>query len=179
MNVCIYGASSGEMDPIYEKETEKLGMLLAQNGHTLLFGGGATGMMGAAARGFKKAGGRVIGVAPSFFNVDGVLYDNCDEMVYTVTMRERKQYLEEHSDCFIAAPGGIGTMDELFEIYTLRNLEWHKKPIFLLNVNGYYDTLLSFLSEMIEKKALVKNGTDTLKIAGSAEELVAFLNDNC
>ena len=119
MNICIYGASSNEIDNIYIKYTEHLGQVMGKRGHNLVFGGGAKGLMGAAARGVVKGGGNVIGIAPSFFNVDGVLFEECSEFIYTDTMRERKLAMEEKSDAFIATPGGIGTFDELFEIKTV------------------------------------------------------------
>ena len=109
----------------------------------LVFGGGAQGMMGAAARGVRDGGGSIIGVAPDFFDVDGVLFPDCTEFIYTKTMRERKQILEDSSDAFIITPGGFGTLDEFFEILTLKQLERHNKAIVVLNVAGYYDNISS------------------------------------
>ena len=94
MNICIYGASSDAIDPVYLSRVENLGETLAKRGHGLVFGAGAKGVMGAAARGFRKAGGPIKGVAPTFFNVDGVLFEHCTEFVPTETMRERKQIME-------------------------------------------------------------------------------------
>ena len=120
MNICIYGASSELIDAKYMEETEKLSRVLASNGYGLVFGGGAQGLMGAAARGFKAMNGEIIGIAPTFFmNVDGILYDQCTQFIYTETMRERKQLMEEHADAFLVTPGGIGTFEEFFEILTL------------------------------------------------------------
>ena len=101
MNICLYGASSDEIAPIYLQETEKLGEKMAAHGHSMIFGGGAAGLMGAAARGMTKGNGRIIGVAPTFFNVDGVLYAHCTDFIYTETMRERKAEMEERADAFI------------------------------------------------------------------------------
>ena len=151
MVICLYGASSNEIDGKYVAAVERLGYALGSRGHTLLFGGGAQGLMGAAARGCKEAGGRIVGVAPSFFNVDGVLYPHCDSFLYTETMRERKQILEDRADAFVAVPGGIGTFDEFFEILTLKQLGRHEKPIALFNVEGYFDPLLALLENSIEK----------------------------
>ena len=119
MVICLYGASSQNIHPAYLEGVEAFGRAMGKRGHALLFGGGDKGLMGAAARGVKAEKGRVIGVAPRFFNVDGVLYPHCDEFFYTDTMRERKQILEDKADAFVAVPGGIGTFDELFEILTL------------------------------------------------------------
>ena len=117
MNICVYGASSGEIDKSYILAGEELGRRMAARGHGLVFGGGARGLMGAVARGMQAGGGEICGVAPSFFHVDGILFPDCSRMIYTETMRERKQIMEDMSDAFIAAPGGIGTFEEFFELY--------------------------------------------------------------
>lgn len=149
MVICLYGASSQDIHPDYFSGVEAFGRQMGLRGHALLFGGGDKGLMGAAARGVKGAEGRVIGVAPRFFNVDGVLYPHCDEFFYTDTMRQRKQILEDKADAFVAVPGGIGTFDELFEILTLKQLGRHSKPIALLNLRGYFDPLLAMLEKAI------------------------------
>ena len=129
MNICLYGASSTEIDKVYIEATEALGELLAKEGHSLVYGAGGAGLMGAAARGVKRGGGYIVGVVPSFLKVDGVLFDDCDETIFTNTMRERKQIMEERADAFIVTPGGIGTYEEFFEIYTLKQLGQLHKPI--------------------------------------------------
>lgn len=120
MNICIYGASSAQLEQIYYDKTEELGKMMAKRGHGLVFGGGATGMMGSAARGVDVEGGYILGIAPRFFDKPGVLYQNCSEFIFTDTMRERKKLLEERSDATIVTPGGIGTYEEFFEILTLK-----------------------------------------------------------
>ena len=175
MRICVYGASSNEIDEAYLQAGERLGEAMAKRGHGLVFGGGQKGMMGAAARGTKAAGGTVIGVAPRFFNVDGVLYPHCDKFYYTDTMRERKQILEDEADAFVAVPGGIGTFDELFEILTLRQLGRHGKPIVLLNLRGYFDPLLALLDKAIEE-GFLKEECRVLWAAFTEEEaLLDFL----
>lgn len=151
MVICLYGASSQNIHPAYTAGVEAFGREIGRRGHTLLFGGGDKGLMGAAARGVKAEKGRVIGVAPRFFDVDGVLYPHCDEFVYTDTMRQRKQILEDRADAFAAVPGGIGTFDELFEILTLKQLGRHNKPIAILNTNGYFDDLLRQMERCVEE----------------------------
>ena len=136
MVICVYGASSQTIHPEYLTGVEDFGRAMGKRGHALLFGGGDKGLMGAAARGVKAENGKIIGVAPRFFNVDGVLYPHCDTFFYTDTMRERKQILEDQAEAFVAVPGGIGTFDELFEILTLKQLGRHSKPIALLNLRG-------------------------------------------
>ena len=152
MNVCVYGASSDAIDASYKKAAWELGQKLGEAGFGMVFGGGATGLMGAAARGLKSCGGSLIGVAPRFFDRPGVLYDGCDQMIWTETMRERKQKMEELSEGFVVLPGGIGTFEEFFEILTLRQLEQHGKPIILYNINGYYDQICVLLEQAVKEK---------------------------
>lgn len=147
MRICIFGASGATIDATYLKETEALGEALAKRGHSLIFGGGTNGLMGAAARGFTAGGGRIVGVAPRFFDLPGVLYPHCDEFVWPDSMRDRKKYMEDNADAFIAAPGGIGTYEELLEVLTLKQLARHNKPIVLFNINGFFNKLLALLEE--------------------------------
>ena len=145
MMICIYGASSQALHPDYFSAAEALGREMAARGHGLVFGGGARGLMGSCARGAHSGGGEIVGVAPRFFDVDGILYPHCTRFVYTDTMRQRKEILENESDAFAVLPGGVGTFDEFFEILTLKQLGRHGKPIALLNTRGYFDPLLALL----------------------------------
>lgn len=176
MRVCVYGASSTKIDKVYIEEGEKLGMGIAARGWSLVFGAGANGLMGAAARGVSRGDGKIIGVVPTFFqNVDGELYDKCTDLVYTETMRRRKQTMEELADAFIIAPGGVGTMDEFFEIFTLRHLKQHEKPVAILNTAGFYDDLLALLKEMVDTKFLVGSTLDCLLVSDDPEELLEMI----
>ncbi len=150
MNICVYGASSNTIDQKYIKDGEALGRIMAERGHMLIFGAGNGGLMGATARGMHENGGKTVGVAPRFFSADGLLFPHCDELLRTDTMRERKQIMEDRSDAFIMAPGGIGTFEEFFEILTLKQLARHTKPIAVLNTNGYYDPLFSMLQRAVD-----------------------------
>lgn len=152
MNICLYGASSSAIAKAYVNPTEELGAKIAERGHTLIYGGGAAGLMGAAARGAYSRGGEIIGVVPSFLNVDGILFDNCTELIFTETMRERKALMEQKSDAFIMTPGGVGTFDEFFEILTLKQLGRHSKPIAVFNINGYFDSLIAQLENAVHKQ---------------------------
>ena len=156
MNICVYGASSALLKNIYYEKTEELGRAMGKRGHGLVFGGGATGMMGAAARGVAAENGYILGIAPRFFDQPGVLYEKCTEFIFTENMRERKKLLEEKSDATIVAPGGIGTYEEFFEILTLKSLHRLDRPIVLYNINGYYDRMKALLSDYnaVPKKTL-------------------------
>ncbi len=150
MELCVYGASSQNIDPVYLQAGYRLGTVLADRGHGLIFGGGDTGLMGAVVRGALAHGGRAVGVAPHFFDRDGVLYQGC-EILFTDTMRQRKELMEQRADAFIMAPGGIGTLEEFFEILTLKQLGRHRKPIGILNTAGCYDELLTFLAGLVTR----------------------------
>lgn len=177
MNICLYGASSNEIDEIFIIKTEELGEKIGKAGHNLVYGGGASGLMGAAARGVLKGGGEIIGVAPSFFQVDGVLFENCTELIYTDTMRKRKQIMEERADAFVAVPGGIGTFDELFEILTLKQLGQHNKPAAIFNIDGYFDSLANMLDTAVERKFMTKQSRALIKVVSSAEELLEYFSN--
>lgn len=177
MNICIYGSANDEIDPVYFTEVKKLCEALADKGHGLVFGAGDHGMMGEAARTFTGKGAKnVIGVVPSFFNVPGVLYDKCTEMIITDTMRQRKQIMDEISDCFIAVPGGVGTLEEMFEIITLRQLGQTEKPLIIYNVNGYFDELISFIEGMKDKGFMRKSDTKRLfEVMDKPEQVLGIL----
>ena len=176
MNICFYGAASRTIDPVFKEEVENLAEKCARRGHHLIFGGGSEGCMGAAARGFHKAGGRIFGVAPRFFDADGVLYPHCTNLIYTDTMRERKQLLESLSDAYVVAPGGIGTFDEFFEILCLKQLGRNVKAIALFNVNGYYDGLVDFLKTVADKNFMKPKVNETLYgVFSDPDELIAYL----
>ena len=175
MNVCIYGASSTQIEQEYITATEALGEVLARAGHSLVYGAGGAGLMGAAARGMTRGGGHIVGVVPSFLKVDGILYEHCDEMVYTDTMRERKQIMDERSDAFIVTPGGIGTYEEFFEMYTLKQLGRHNKPIIIYNIGGYYDRLLDMLRFTVEEKFMQPMSLSLLTVATTPQEVLAQL----
>lgn len=177
MRICVYGAASDEIDRSYLDAGEKLGREMSRRSHSLIFGGGAKGMMGAVARGMSENNGYLKGIVPHFFNVDGALYEKCNEMIKTQTMRERKKLMEESSDAFIVTPGGIGTFEEFFEILTLRSLDRHKKPIAILNTNGYYNDLLSFLKNGVEQKFLREGNLELFYVSDDISALLDYLEN--
>ena len=152
MNICVYGASSALLKNIYYEKTEELGRAMGKRGHGLVFGGGATGMMGAAARGVAAENGYILGIAPRFFDQPGVLYEKCTEFIFTETMRERKQLLEDSSDAVVVLPGGIGTYEEFFEMLTLKQLGRSARAIAILNTRGYYKPMQAMLEHTAENE---------------------------
>ena len=175
MNICVYGASSNTIDHSYIEQTEYLGRQLAKRGHTLVYGAGANGLMGAVARGVHAENGSIIGVTPSFFNVDGILFDDVTELITTKTMRERKQIMEDRADAFIVTPGGMGTFEEFFEILTLKELGRHGKAIVIFNIDGYYDKLIQMLDESVEKKFMVPAIREIYTVLDDEEEILKYL----
>lgn len=177
MNVCFYGAASADISENFTKVGEDAGYKFAKKGHNLVFGGGSAGMMGAVARGMHKGGAKIIGVAPTFFDVDGILFENCDELIRTETMRQRKQTMEDLSDAFVTTPGGMGTFEEFFEILTLKQLGRHQKPMIVLNIDGYYDTMIKFLDEAIEKKFMTEKCRSLYYVTDSVEDALFYLEN--
>lgn len=176
MNICIYGSANDTIDKSFIEAGEKLGREMAKAGHTLIFGGGACGMMGAVARGMKECGGKIIGISPEFFNVDGVLFDDCTEMIYTADMRSRKEKLEDMADAFIVTPGGIGTMDEFFETMSLKQLKIINKPLVIFNAFGFYDNLIALLKNSADKNFLDKDDLSLFYVSDDANKIFEVLN---
>lgn len=170
MNICVYGASGDRLDAAYFEAAAELGRLIARSGHGLVFGGGAGGLMGACARGAAECGGEITGVAPRFFDEPGVLFEGCTRFLYTGTMRERKQLMEEMSGAFIALPGGIGTFEEFFETLTLKQLGRHGKPIALLNTLDYYAPLTALLENAVRGGFVSRRCLDLYVLCARPEE---------
>ena len=177
MNICVYGASSTAIDKSYIEVVEKLGKMLVEKGHKLVYGAGAQGLMGAVARGVHSMGGEIIGVAPKFFDVDGILFEDCTELIYTDTMRQRKQIMEDRAESFIMVPGGIGTFEEFFEILTLKQLGQHKKPIAVYNINGYYNEMNDMIEQAIEQKFMKEKCRTLFKLFDNMEDIFEYLEN--
>ncbi len=178
MKICCYGASSEQIDRSFLEQGYKLGERMAQRGHALVFGGGATGMMGSSARGVHSAGGEVIGVAPTFFDKEGVLYKACDEFFWTETMRQRKQKMQDLSDAFIVMPGGIGTFEEFFEMITLKSLGQIDKPIAIFNINGYYDKIIEAINYAAETNFMYISADQLYKAFTDIGEMLSYIEEN-
>ncbi len=146
---CIFGASCPNVAKGYLEAAFETGALLSEHGLGMVFGGGNTGLMGAAARGVKSKGGRLIGVIPEKLNQPGIAYPHCDQLIVTPDMHTRKAKMEALSFGFLALPGGFGTLEELLEVITLNQLGYLQAPVVLLNTNGYYDQLLAQMDTCI------------------------------
>lgn len=171
-SICVYCGSSPGNDPEIIDQAQQLGNLLAGREITLVYGAAKIGVMGAVAQGSLKKGGKVIGVIPEFLKIKEVVHTGLTELIVNETMHERKMKLQELSDGFITLPGGFGTMEELFEVLTWSQLALHQKPVGMLNVNGFYDDLLSALEKMVEKGFLKQENLDILLVDTSIEGLL-------
>ena len=149
-SICVYCSSSNAIAEVYPPVAEALGQEIAHRGHTLVYGGGAVGLMGVMAKAAHEAGGNVTGVIPAKLqDREGIAYE-ADELLVTETMRERKKLMYERADAFVVLPGGFGTLEEFMEVLTLKQLGYHDRPIAILNVDGFVDTLLDFFDELRE-----------------------------
>lgn len=149
---CVYGGASEKIAEPHRKATEELGRLIAANGFSLVYGAGATGCMGAVARGVKEKDGFVMGVLPDFIGSFEEMFD-CDDKIMVDTMAERKTIMEKHADIFFIAPGGIGTMDEFFQVLTLKYLGRLDVPVVVINLDGFYDSVLNLLNDLVRQGA--------------------------
>jgi cytokinin riboside 5'-monophosphate phosphoribohydrolase len=144
VRICVFCSSSDAVDQVFIDAASEMGKLIAQGGHSLVFGGGRVGLMGAVARGVHAGGGKVVGIIPSFMNRPGVPYLESDELEFTGHMRERKARMMELAEAFIALPGGFGTLEEMSEVITLKQFDFVKAPLVAVNIRGFYDKLSEF-----------------------------------
>ncbi len=177
MNICVFGSSSEQIDKQYLDTAEHLAKTLVKKGHSVVFGAGKYGVMGATARGASAENGKLIGVSPTFFKELDVLYDECTELIFTETMRERKGIMEDMSDAFIICAGGMGTFEEFFEVLTLKQLHRHAKPIIVYNVKGYYNPMLAMMDNAVEQNFMTDDCNKLYTVADTEEELIDQLEN--
>lgn len=175
MNITLYGAASDHIDAVYVEEVEKLGAAMARAGHTMVFGAGSCGLMGAASRGMHREGGRIVGVTPHFMHKLEPVSTLCTELIATETMAERKTIMEDLADAFLIVPGGVGTLDEFFQILTLAVLDRIQKPIILYNVNGFWNSTIALIKEFITKGFISNHAMECLAVCDTPEEVFDFL----
>jgi uncharacterized protein (TIGR00730 family) len=151
-SVCVYCGSKPGNHPVFAETARAVGTWIGQHGGQLVYGGGRNGLMGIVADATMAAGGRVVGIIPKALVEKEWAHSACTELHIVDTMHERKRLMAEHADTFLALPGGIGTFEEFFEAWTWRQLGYHDKPVGLLNLAGYYDTMLTFLQSTVEQQ---------------------------
>lgn len=174
--ITVFCGSSSGVEPIYASQAFYLGEKLAERGIELVYGGANVGLMGAVANGVLQNGGQVIGVLPHHLKEKEIAHDRLTQLILVETMHERKKIMDEMSDGVIALPGGFGTLEELFEMLTWAQLGLHKKPIGLLNVNGFYNALIELLQQMVQQGFLKSVNLDMLLVSDDSEELLEKLH---
>lgn len=175
MKVAVYCGSHQGKRPTYMETATKLGRALAKQGHQLVYGGSNVGLMGAMANEAITSGAYVIGVMPEHLSKREVAHSGLSEIHLVESMHVRKKMMADLADAYIAMPGGCGTLDEYFEIFTWAQIGLHEKPVILLNVDGFYDALLQHFERMIEDGFVREEHREILKVANSVEELQDLL----
>jgi uncharacterized protein (TIGR00730 family) len=177
MRVCVYCASSQHCDPVYHAAANALGRRLAEAGCTIVYGGGAVGLMGSLANGALEAGGQVVGIIPRFMTEVEWQHPGVANLEVVEDMRERKHRLLTGSDAVVALPGGCGTLEELFEAMTLKRLALYFNPIVLLNTTGFYTPLGGFLEQMIEQRFMNPEHRALWTMVDTVDEILPAIRD--
>ncbi len=173
--VTVYCSSSSRILRVHFDAAAELGQAIAREGWTLVYGGNLVGLMATLADSARGAGGRVIGITPQLMVDKGICDRQCVELLVTADMRQRKALMEQRGDAFIAMPGGLGTLEEIFEIIVGRQLGFHDKPIVILNVAGYYDPLLAMLEHGIEQYFIKARARELYFVADGAAAAIGYL----
>ncbi|MEY2994874.1 MAG: hypothetical protein RL357_1809 [Pseudomonadota bacterium] len=176
-SVAVYCGSRLSSAPHFVNLAQEVGQWIGQRGGRLVYGGGNAGLMGQVAHATQQSGGSVMGVIPEALVRKELANDACDELHVVRNMHERKAMMAEEADMFLAIPGGIGTFEEFFEVWTWRQLGYHDKPIGLLNSHGYYDGLLSFMQHTVEVDFVSDWQMDLITVGSDAQDLLARLSE--
>ena len=175
MNVCVFAASSSRIDRVYSNAASELGTLLAEVGMNIIYGGGGIGLMGKLADAVIEKGGTITGVIPAFMKAEGWGHEHVTEMIVTRDMGERKKWMFDRANAVVALPGGIGTLEELTEAITLKQLGIYTGPIIILNISGFYNSLIDFLDQMISGHFLRLEHKDIWQIVNTPREALKAL----
>ena len=178
LSLCVYCGSRSGSEAAYADAARAVGTLIGQQGWQLVYGGGRAGLMGLVADATLAAGGQVVGVIPASLMERALGHAGLTELHVVETMHQRKTLMAERADAFVALPGGIGTFEELFEVWTWRQLGYHDKPLGLLNVAGYYDALLAFIAQVTEHGFVAPAQRDLLEVDSDPSALLARLADS-
>ena len=174
-SVTVYCSSSDHVAPVHRDAATALGRAIASEGWSIVYGGGRGGLMGLLADSAHAAGGRVVGITPQMFIDGGHHREGCHEFIVADSMRHRKTILEQRGDAFIALPGGLGTYDELLEVICNKSLGLHRKPIVLVNVEGFFVPLLNLIEHGIEHRFITPSKRELYFVANGVEETLAYL----
>ncbi len=175
--MCVFCASSNAVDAVYLEAATDLGRRMGQLGIDLVYGGASIGLMGAVARGVHEKKGKVIGVLPKFFKTIEIEYGEADELIVTRDMRERKAIMDERSDAFIVLPGGVGTLEEAMEIFSLIQLKQTVKPLVIINTEGFYDGIIRHFEQLVTLKFAKAETLKMYALVNTPEEAMVFIEN--
>ena len=174
-NICVFCSSSNEVDKKFFEDAREMGRLIGKAGFNFVYGGSTLGLMGESAKGARENGSKIIGIMPKKLRDYGISSGNCDEFYVTKGMRERKAKLDELSDAVIALPGGFGTLEEISEIIVQKHLGYSDKPIVFLNTAGFYNNLIDFFNQIIDKSFAQKSMREAYYIADTPKEAIDYI----
>lgn len=177
MTICVFASSSSRIDKEYATAAASLGLLLARAKMDVVYGGGSIGLMGRLADAVLENGGKITGVIPSFMKDEGWDHNAVNEMIITSNMGERKKRMFEMADAVVALPGGVGTLEELTEAMTLKQLGLYKGPIIILNTLNFYKSFIDFMEHMVSGNFLRDEHKGMWEIAATAEDVIAILGE--
>ncbi len=175
--LCVFCASSNAVDAVYLDAARDLGRRMGEAGIGLVYGGAAIGLMGAVARGVHEKGGKVTGVLPKFFQKVEIEYGEADELIVTRDMRERKGVMDARSDAFIVLPGGVGTLEEAMEIFSLVQLKQTQKPLVFINTEGFYDGIIRHFEQLVALKFAKEETLKMYALVNTPEEAMEFIEN--
>jgi hypothetical protein len=172
MHICVFCSANADIDAAYRRAAEELGRWAARKGHTVVFGGVNQGLMECLAKATKEAGGHTVGVVPSIVEETGRTSRYNDEVVTCQNLSERKQLMLDRSDVFVALPGGVGTLDEVFTVAASYTIGYHRKRVILYNVNGFWDSLIHMLDDLQQRGMVRGKWRDYIGVATTLEDIV-------
>lgn len=177
MNICVFCSANQSLPQEYFEQTSALGAWMAANGHTLVFGGCNLGLMETIAQSVHEAGGRTIGVVPSIVEKGGKVSDYVDVKIHCDNLSDRKDIMMQKSDVFVALPGGVGTLDEIFTIVASASIGYHQKTVVLYNIQGFWNELIAMLRDMEQRGVLRQGVWQSLQVANTQTELYQLLSE--
>ncbi len=175
MKICVFCSANAAIDPAFFVKTEELGRWMSEKGHTLVYGGVNQGLMECIAKAVKDSGGRTVGVIPRIVEKRGRISDYVEVEILCDNLSDRKQLMLDKSDVFIALPGGIGTIDEVFTIAASATIGYHEKRVILYNINGFWDALIQMMDDLQQRGMVRGQWRDYIAVASTIEELETIL----
>lgn len=177
MRICVFCSSSDFVDQHYFDEARALGNLISNNNFELIYGGTKVGLMGALAQSVKEGDGQITGVIPQLIHQKGIAFEGVDSLIVTRDLRERKAVMEDLADAFVALPGGFGTLEELLEMITLKQLQVHQKPIVLINTNGFFNSLITFFDHVYYERFASERYRGLLYFSDNAWDAINYIRN--